>query len=66
MAWVTVSGSNSIWQYENGATASDTYGGRLIGTIGSDMRAGIDYEHNRKDAEQEASKWNTGVVVEFS
>jgi len=33
-------------------TASDTYGGRIIGTIGSDMRAGIDYEHNRKDAEQ--------------
>ena len=33
-------------------TASDTYGGRLIGTIGSDIRAGIDYEHNRKDAEQ--------------
>ena len=33
-------------------TASDTYGGRIIGAIGSDMRAGIDYEHNRKDAEQ--------------
>ena len=25
MAWVTVSGSNSIWQYENTATVSDTY-----------------------------------------
>ena len=36
----------------NWPTASDTYGGRIIGTIGSDMRAGIDYEHNRKDAEQ--------------
>ena len=33
-------------------TASDTYGGRIIGTIGSDIRAGIDYEHNTKDAEQ--------------
>jgi hypothetical protein len=25
MAWVTVTGSNSIWQYENTATAADTY-----------------------------------------
>ena len=25
MAWVTVTGSNSIWQYENGATISNTY-----------------------------------------
>ena len=33
-------------------TASDTYGGRIIGTIGSDMRAGLDYEHNTKNAEQ--------------
>ena len=33
-------------------TASDTYGGRIIGTIGSDIRAGIDFEHNTKDAEQ--------------
>ncbi len=33
-------------------TSSDTYGGRIIGTIGSDMRAGIDYEHNTKNAEQ--------------
>ena len=33
-------------------TASDTYGGRIIGTISSDMRAGLDYEHNTKDAEQ--------------
>ena len=36
-------------------TASDTYGGRIIGTIGSDIRAGIDYEHNTKDAEQNLS-----------
>lgn len=25
MAWVTVPGSNGIWEYENTATASDTY-----------------------------------------
>jgi len=25
MAWVDVPGSNSIWQYDNGATVSDTY-----------------------------------------
>ena len=25
MAWVTVTGSNSIWQYENSATVSNTY-----------------------------------------
>ncbi len=32
--------------------ASDTYGGRLIGTIGKNMRVGIDYEENTRDAEQ--------------
>lgn len=25
MAWVSVPGSNGIWQYDNAATASDTY-----------------------------------------
>ena len=25
MAWVSVPGSNGIWEYENTATASDTY-----------------------------------------
>lgn len=25
MAWVTVPGSNGIWEYDNAATASDTY-----------------------------------------
>lgn len=25
MAWVTVTGSNGIWQYDNAATISDTY-----------------------------------------
>lgn len=33
-------------------TSSDTYGGRIIGTIGSNIRAGLDYEHNTKNAEQ--------------
>ena len=33
-------------------TSSDTYGGRIIGTIGSNIRAGVDYEHNTKNAEQ--------------
>tara|TARA_Y100000389_G_scaffold204998_1_gene261788 strand:+ start:3738 stop:5732 length:1995 start_codon:yes stop_codon:yes gene_type:complete len=33
-------------------TSSDTFGGRVIGTIGSDIRTGIDYEHNTKNAEQ--------------
>ena len=32
--------------------ASDTYGGRLIGSIGNDLRVGIDYDHNTRDAEQ--------------
>ena len=32
--------------------SSDTYGGRIIGTIGSNIRTGIDYEHNTKNAEQ--------------
>ena len=25
MAWVDVPGSNAIWQYDNAATAADTY-----------------------------------------
>jgi len=25
MAWVTVPGSNNIWEYDNAATVSDTY-----------------------------------------
>jgi hypothetical protein len=25
MAWVTVPGSNNIWEFDNAATASDTY-----------------------------------------
>lgn len=25
MAWVTVPGSNNVWEYDNAATAADTY-----------------------------------------
>ena len=31
MAWVTVPGTNSIWQYENTATASNTYSDSAAG-----------------------------------
>lgn len=32
--------------------ASDTYGGRLIGSVGDSFRMGVDYDHNTRDAEQ--------------
>lgn len=40
MAWVTVPGSNSIWEYDNAATAagSDTYDD-ANGTVTSGVRA---------------------------
>ena len=41
-------------------TSSDTYGGRIIGTIGSNMRAGVDYEHNTKNAEQNMTMMGVG------
>ena len=44
-------------------TSSDTYGGRIIGTIGSDMRAGIDYEHNTKNAEQNMTMMGSNVFM---
>ena len=47
-------------------TASDTYGGRIIGTIGSDIRAGIDYEHNTKDAEQNMVMSGMNVFMTLS
>ena len=31
MAWVTITGSNNLWQYENGATASNTYADSAAG-----------------------------------
>lgn len=31
MAWVDIPGSNSIWQYENSATVSDTYSDSAAG-----------------------------------
>ncbi len=46
-------------------TASDTYGGRIIGTIGSDIRAGIDYEHNTKDAEQNMRMNGMNVFMSY-
>ena len=32
--------------------ASDTYGWRVIGAMGTGMKMGVDYEHNTRDAEQ--------------
>ena len=43
MAWVTVSGSNSVWQYENSATAANTYSddtGSYSGGVRSYTRPG--------------------------
>lgn len=37
MAFVTVTGSNSIWEYDNAATASDTYSG-ATGTYSGGIR----------------------------
>jgi hypothetical protein len=38
MAWVTVPGSDSIWQFDNAATASDTYSD-ANGTTASGVRS---------------------------
>ena len=43
MAWGTVSGSNSVWQYENSATAANTYSdatGSYSGGVRSYTRPG--------------------------
>ena len=43
MAWVTVSGSNSVWQYENSGTAANTYSdatGSYSGGVRSYTRPG--------------------------
>jgi hypothetical protein len=40
MAWVTVPGTNSIWQYENTATVSNTYSDSAAGA-NSTISAGI-------------------------
>ena len=37
MAWVVVPGSNSIWEYDNAATAADTYVG-ANGTTAAGIR----------------------------
>ena len=44
-------------------SSSDTYGGRIIGTIGNDIRAGIDYEHNTKNAEQNMTMMGSNVFM---
>ena len=46
-------------------TSSDTYGGRLIGKIGSSMRAGLDYEHNTKNAEQNMTMMGSNVFMAY-
>jgi hypothetical protein len=36
MAWITVSGSNGIWEYDNATTSADTYidaNGTVLGGI---------------------------------
>ena len=45
--------------------SSDTYGGRMIGTIGSNMRAGVDYEHNTKNAEQNMTMMGSNVFMTY-
>ena len=44
-------------------SSSDTYGGRIIGAIGNDIRAGIDYEHNTKNAEQNMTMMGSNVFM---
>lgn len=63
MAWVTVPGSNSIWEYDNAATVSDTYpdsadganstisGGIRTYTYPSDSRTVETYIKTRKAGE---------------
>jgi iron complex outermembrane receptor protein len=46
-------------------SSSDTYGGRIIGTVGSDTRAGIDYEHNTKNAEQNMTMMGSNMHVTY-
>ena len=45
--------------------ASDTYGGRIIGKINNSFRAGIDYEHNTKDAEQNMEMSNVNYHMTY-
>ena len=46
-------------------TSSDTYGGRIIGAIGTDTRMGIDYEHNTKNAEQNMTMSGMNVFMTY-
>ncbi len=47
-------------------STSDTYGGRLIGNIGTDIRAGVDYENNTKNANQNMEMSNTNMLMAYS
>ena len=47
MAYVTVPGSNSIWQYDNAATASNTYSDSAAGA-NSTISGGIRTYTKRK------------------
>tara|TARA_B100000470_G_scaffold76526_1_gene58888 strand:- start:43 stop:288 length:246 start_codon:yes stop_codon:yes gene_type:complete len=73
MAWATVTGSNGIWQYNNSATASDTYSDAK-GTISSGVRSftlpgGTEqktYISCRKTDETSSGSGNDGLRGELS
>lgn len=46
-------------------STSDTYGGRFIGNIGSVTRAGIDFENNQKDAQQNMEMSNVNKLLAY-
>ena len=46
-------------------STSDTYGGRFIGNIGSATRAGIDFENNQKDAQQNMEMSNVNSLLAY-
>jgi len=46
-------------------STSDTYGGRFIGNIGNTTRAGIDFENNQKDAQQNMEMSNVNSLLAY-
>ncbi len=44
---------------------SDTYGGRFIGNIGDNTRAGIDFENNQKEAQQNMEMNNVNKFLAY-
>ncbi len=46
-------------------STSDTYGGRFIGNVGSTTRVGIDFENNRKDAQQNMEMSNVNRLLAY-